>query len=256
MASENQTSPASSTKKKKILLLVAAIIVGVGIKMIFFSHPFRYSGTLEATKVDLSSRLASTLADVKVQEGEHVTVGQELLTFLCDDVKVAYDLATANYERSERLFRAGTVSPETMDQIKNRKSDADVRMSWCHLQSPIAGTVLDRYHEPGEWVAPGTKLITLADIKNVWAYIYVPQPSVALLKTGQKLPATLPELGDRVFEGTILKINSEAEFTPKNVQTEAERSRLVFGVKIGFQGVNDDETLKPGMTVEVELPKK
>jgi HlyD family secretion protein len=58
----------------------------------------------------------------------------------------------------------------------------------------------------------------------------------------------------RKFTGTILKINDEAEFTPKNVQTRSERTRLVYGVKVSFLGANDDEILKPGMTIEIELP--
>jgi HlyD family secretion protein len=128
-------------------------------------------------------------------------------------------------------------------------------MSWCTIRSPINGTVLSRYHEPGEWVVPGTKILTLANIRDIWAYIYVPQPEVAGLHPGMKLKAYLPEMNNRQFVGTILKINSEAEFTPKNVQTQAERTRLVFGVKVSFLGVNDEEILKPGMTVEVELPK-
>jgi HlyD family secretion protein len=177
------------------------------------------------------------------------------VSLVCDDTKVAADLANTNFARNERLFKAGTVSQETMDQVKNRKDEADVRMSWCAVHSPISGTVLSRYHEPGEWVTPGTKLLTLANIKDIWTYIYVPQPEVARLKPGLKLQGTLPEMKDRRFLGTVLKINDEAEFTPKNVQTQEERARLVFGVKVGFQGANDDEVLKPGMTIEIELPK-
>jgi HlyD family secretion protein len=64
----------------------------------------------------------------------------------------------------------------------------------------------------------------------------------------------LPELNNREFDGKIIKINDEAEFTPKNVQTRSERERLVFGVKVSFLGANDQEILKPGMTIEVKLP--
>lgn len=241
--------------RKIILIIGTLIVVGVAIKLVFFNRQFLYAGTLEATKVDLSSRLASALDKVEVQEGDHVTTNQELIALVCDDTKVASDLANINFARNERLFKAGTVSQETMDQVKNRKEDTDVRMSWCSIHSPISGSVLSRYHEPGEWVIPGTKILTLADIKNIWAYIYVPQPEVANLKPGMKLKSYLPELGNREFTGTVLKINDEAEFTPKNVQTQAERTRLVFGVKVSFLGSNNDEVLKPGMTIEIELPK-
>ena len=239
-------------------ILIAAIIViaaAISVKLIFFNRSFLYAGTLEATNVDLSAQLSETIAEVHVHEGDHVTKGEVLARLSCDDVKVTSDLANENYDRTLRLFRAGTESQETMDLIKSKKEDADVKMSWCTVSSPIDGTVLSRYHEPGELVTPGTKLLTLANIKDIWAYIYVPAPVMAQLKTGEKVTGYLPELNNREFSGTIVKINDEAEFTPKNVQTEAERTRLIFGVKVSFLGSNDDEILKPGMTIEVKLPK-
>jgi HlyD family secretion protein len=141
-----------------------------------------------------------------------------------------------------------------MDLVGNKKEDMDVRLGWCSVRSPIRGTVLSRYHEPGEWVNPGIKLLTLANIRDIWAYIYVPQPEVSKIQVGMKLKGYLPELNNREFEGKIIKINDEAEFTPKNVQTRAERTRLVFGVKISFLESNGEEILKPGMTIEVKLP--
>jgi HlyD family secretion protein len=70
-----------------------------------------------------------------------------------------------------------------------------------------------------------------------------------------KLKGYLPELNSREFDGKIIKINEEAEFTPKNVQTRSERTRLVFGVKVSFFDSNAEEILKPGMTIEVNLPQ-
>lgn len=242
-------------KRTLLLLVAAAVIIGAVVKFVFFRSSFRYAGTLEVTKVDLSSRLTSTIAQVVPQEGDRVTKGEEVVRLLCDDTKVASDLADINFHRNERLFKGGTISPDTMDQVKNRKDDADVRMSWCSITSPIDGTVLSRYHEPGEMVNPGTKLLTLANIKDIWAYIYVAQPDIAKLHPGEQLIGYLPEMGMKPFTGHIFKINEEAEFTPKNVQTQAERERLVFGVRVSFLGANDQEILKPGMTIEVELPK-
>jgi HlyD family secretion protein len=244
------------TNKGKIpLILGGVVIVGLIVKLVFFGQDFRYAGTLEATKIDLSAQVPASIQTVSVREGDHVQAGQKLIDLACEDLRVAADLAHSNYDRNLRLFKSGTASQETMDQMKNRRDDADIRVAWCEIKSPVNGTILNRYHEPGEWMMIGTKMLTLANIRDIWAYIYVPQPQVANLKPGMKLTAHLPELNDRAFEGTILKINSEAEFTPKNVQTRSERERLVYGVKVSFLGANEDEVLKPGMTVEVELPK-
>ena len=241
----------------RILIPVALVIgLGVAVKFFFFPADFTFAGTLEATKVDLSSQVPSTIAAVKIHEGDHVTENQELVVLSCDDYKISSELANQNYQRNLRLFRSGTVSQDTIDQVKNRKEEADVHLNWCSIHSPIQGTVLSRYREPGEWVNPGVKLLTLANIRDIWTYIYVPQAAVAKLKTGMKLKGSLPEMSGREFEGTIIKINSEAEFTPKNVQTRSERTRLVFGVKVSFLSANDDEVLKPGMTIELKLNKE
>ncbi|MDR3606218.1 MAG: HlyD family efflux transporter periplasmic adaptor subunit [Oligoflexia bacterium] len=247
----------TETKKKRpnlfLVLAAAAILVGVGVDLLFFREKFRYAGTLEATKIDLSAQVPSTISAVEVQEGDHVQRDQKSILLDCADIRVADELATENYDRNLRLYRSGTASKEVLDQMKNRKDDADVRLGWCEIKSPVNGTVLSRYHEPGEWVNPGTKILTLANIRDIWAYIYVPQPEVSRLKPGMKIKSYLPELHDREFVGTILKINDEAEFTPKNVQTRSERERLVYGVKVSFLGANDEEILKPGMTIEADL---
>ena len=139
--------------------------------------------------------------------------------------------------------------------MRNRKEEADIRLSWCSLNSPLSGSVLSRYHEPGEWVSPGVKILTLADTKDIWAYIYVPQTLLAKLSLGMKVKAFLPEMNLKSFEGKIVKISEEAEFTPKNVQTREERSRLVFAIKVNFKESNTEDILKPGMTLEVDLPE-
>jgi HlyD family secretion protein len=243
-------------KKVKVLLGIAAVIVLAFLaKTYIFNPDFLYAGTLEATKVDLSSQLNSSISSVNVQEGAHVTVDQELVVLSCEDYKATAQLAKNIYDRNELLFKKGVVSKDMLDQISNKLQEANIHVSWCIIDSPIQGTVLSRYHEPGEIVSPGSKLITLANIADIWAYIYVPQTEVAKLKVGMEVSGILSELDNRKFKGKIIKINSEAEFTPKNVQTRSERTRLIYGVKVSFLGSNEDEILKPGMTIEIQLPK-
>lgn len=245
----------NAQRKKMFFLLLAGIgAVLLVISYSFLNNKFRYAGTLEATKVDIFARLPAAIDKVAVYEGDRVTAGQTLVTFVCEDFKIDARLAQENYQRHEQLVKNNYISPSTLDQYKNRLDDANTKVNWCSIAAPINGKVLSRYREPGEWLIAGTKILTLANIRDIWAYIYVPQPLVAKLSLGMKLKGYLPELKDREFEGEIIKISDEAEFTPKNVQTRKERERLVYGVKISFLAANADEILKPGMTIEVALP--
>ncbi len=238
---------------KKIVVPIILLVVGaIAIKTFLLKSNFQYAGTIEATKVDIPARVSSVISTLTVKEGDKIQAGQTLLTLSGEDYILAAELANNNHSRAEQLFKAGSISKEDYDGVKNKKDDADLKVAWCNVKSPLTGTVLTKYHEIGEMVTPGTKLFTLADIKDIYAYIYVPQRKVATLRLQQKVNGTLPEMKGRIFEGSITWIADEAEFTPKNVQTEAERTRLVYAVKVAFK--NDDETLKPGMTIEVTLP--
>lgn len=250
------SNPKRRTKSGFVLLIILAVLAVGGYfawKLLWKRNAFALAGTLRATKVDLSPQLASRIEGVTVQEGDRVKDGQELIKLSCEDVHVASQLAKQNYDRNLKLFKVGTVSKDALDQFTNRLEDTELRLKWCSLTSPISGTVLSRYHEPGEWVSPGLKILTLANIRDIWTYIYVPQEDMSKLKVGDKLTGVVPEL-NREFQGQIIKINDEAEFTPKNVQTRSERTRLVYGIKVSFLGANNDEILKPGMTIEITLP--
>ncbi|EKE01763.1 MAG: hypothetical protein ACD_21C00058G0009 [uncultured bacterium] len=247
------------SKAKKFLsfgvLLAALLGIAFLINFFFFNKPFLYAGTLEVTKVDISARLPAAISEVRFYEGDRVKQGQTLITFACEDFRIEAALAKEDYERNKMLLKGKFISPSTLDQYRTRMEDTATKVDWCTAISPLNGTVLSRYHEPGEWMNPGTKVLTLADIHDIWAYIYVPQPLIAKLSYGMKLKGTLPELKGRVFEGKIIKVSDEAEFTPKNVQTQSERERLIYGVKVSFLESNADEVLKPGMTIEIALPK-
>ncbi len=238
--------------KKKLAIPVLIVLALVAWKLTTRAE-FRYAGTVEATDVSLSPRISSTISTVTVQEGDVVVPGQDLVEFGCEDLKLAADIAAHDFARSERLYKEGSTPFETFDRDRNRRDATALAVSWCRIDSPIHGTVLARLHEPGEWASPGVNLLTLADLDSVYAYIYVPQAVLYTLKPGQELQAFLPEAGDKPRGARVAFIRPEAEFTPKNVQTREERTRLVFGVKVALD--NSDQALKPGMPVEVTLPR-
>jgi HlyD family secretion protein len=239
--------------KKRLMIAAAVAAAGFLIWRIAFQRPFLYAGTIEATEVDISPQVAGVISDVAVREGDPVKKDQVIVSIAGEDIRLAADIAEKDFRRAEKLRANGSMPEESFERLRYRRDDAVLKASWCTLKSPLDGVVLDRYHEPGELVNPSMKLLTLADMSEVWAYVYVPQPVASKLSIGQAVEAIVPEIKGRSFSGKIVHIRDQAEFTPKNVQTREERTRLVYGAKIAFP--NSDRTLKPGMTVEVKLPE-
>lgn len=235
-----------------IFLIVIVLILFV--KIIFFNNSFAYAGTLEVYKTDIYARLSASINTVFVEEGDCITKGQKLVIFDCEDYKINEVLAKRNYVRNQKLVKDRFIAPSDFDVYKNQLDNAATKVAWCSLSSPIDGKVLDKNHVEGEWMEPGVRILTLGDLSTLFAYIYVPQPVVHKIALGMELKGRLPELKNREFIGKVIKISDEAEFTPKNVQTQTERERLVYGIKINFAQSNQDEILKPGMTIEVKLP--
>jgi multidrug resistance efflux pump len=122
------------------------------------------------------------------------------------------------------------------------------------IRAATAGTVLELIIHPGEVAAPGATLLTLADLSQVRLVVYVPQTQIARLRVGQPARVTVDSFPGRVFEGEILYVADEAQFTPRNVATEEERATLVFAVEVRLE--NEDGALRPGMPADVvfELP--
>lgn len=119
------------------------------------------------------------------------------------------------------------------------------------LYAPAPGVILRKNIEKGETVAAGTPVFTIGDIDNPWIKIYIRETNLGRVKLGQKAAVTTDSYPGKTYEGTVTFISSEAEFTPKTIQTKDERVKLVFGVKVSLK--NPDQELKPGMPADVKL---
>ena len=120
------------------------------------------------------------------------------------------------------------------------------------VRSTFDGVVTVRHREPGEIIPAGSPVLTVMNRDDRWVRIYVPETRIGAVRLG--LPATITTDTDRrkAYHGVVSYISSEAEFTPKTVQTSEERVKLVYAVKVR---VTDDPTydLKPGMPADVRL---
>jgi HlyD family secretion protein len=128
---------------------------------------------------------------------------------------------------------------------------SEVRLKDTVIYSSSTGVVLTKDVEAGETVAAGMPVFTIGDLENPWIKVYVKEDKLGLVKLGQKAEVRTDSYPQKVYEGTVSFIASEAEFTPKNVQTQEERVKLVFGVKIKV--INDNKELKPGMPADVKI---
>ncbi len=236
-----------------IVLVILVVLIGcvVLVNRWLDKRPFFYAGTLETTKVVLSSRVASDVIDVLVIEGDVVQKGQPLMELSCDAYKILGRQIDRDFERAAALLQRGHIADAEYDVLVRNKQDNDLRLEWCLVKSPIDGLVITKFREVGEVVAPGMTLISVANPYDIWAYFYVPYTVLHKLKVGQRVVGFLPEAENMSFLGRIIKISEEAEFTPKNVQTRDERTRLVYGVKVQFD--NPELILKSGMTIESTL---
>ena len=119
------------------------------------------------------------------------------------------------------------------------------------ITAPVAGVVTTKIADVGEILQARAPLVVITDLDHAWANVYVDEPSVPRIRLGQT--ATIfTDAGGSGISGTVSYISDKAEFTPRNVQTAEDRSKLVYRVKVSVD--NKDGVLKPGMPVEAELP--
>lgn len=138
-----------------------------------------------------------------------------------------------------------------VDQAREALGLARTRLSEAVVRSPLSGVVLSKNAEPGDVLAAGTPVVTVAALDNVWVRAYVDETDLGRVRHGQPVTVTADTYPGRSYPGRIAFIASEAEFTPKSVETRKERVRLVYRVRI--EVANPDRSLKPGMPADALL---
>lgn len=138
--------------------------------------------------------------------------------------------------------------------VKAARSSVDlahIRMNYTKLLAPFQGVITSRNIEVGEVVLPGQEVITLSDLSHVELKIFVDETEIGKVKVGQEADIKIDTFPDKVYRGRVSFISTEAEFTPKIIQTHKERVKLVYLVKISIP--NPDLELKPGMPADAWL---
>jgi membrane fusion protein YbhG len=219
----------------------------------------RYSGLykkqLVSTQQYEAARTALQMADARQRQAK------EQLDLLKEGPRKE-DIAQARdaYAQAEQRYTLVKIGPRQEDiaqararlaQARDSLALSETRLGYATLVSPMPGVVLSKSVEPGEFVSAGTPIVTVADLEDVWLRAYVDETDLGRVKLGQRVRVTTDTYPGKVYEGRIGFISSQAEFTPKSVQTEKVRVKLVYRIKIDIGNANRE--LKPGMPADAEI---
>jgi membrane fusion protein YbhG len=204
---------------KKIVSVVAVLIVLTVSGWVYATRlsagndpQLILSGTIEATEINVPTISGGRVKEVYAAEGDHIHQGQQL----------------------------ALISSATTASVSE------------NITSPLAGVVLERLVEPDEFAAPGSTVMVVASLDALTLTIYVPEDRYGQISLGQTIPVTIDSFPGETFNGKVIFISDQAEFTPRNVQTKDSRQTTVYAVKLDLEPTGG--RLKPGMPADVTIP--
>jgi len=269
-------------KIRGLIVLSAVIAAGYGLFGLVRAGAkanvslIKVSGNIEAAQVRLSFRIPGKIKELLVDEGSTVKTAQTLARLDTDELvkvkaqaqaaltsgRIILQQASDDHKRAESLFGAGAVSAQKRDTAKtaydSAKADldqaqaglelAETRLGFADLAASIDGFVTTKSAESAEVVAAGAPVFTVADLRDIWLTAYVNETDLSKVKLNQAVRVKTDTFPDKSYNGRLSFIAQEAEFTPKQIQTNEERVKLVYRVKIKID--NPDLELKPGMPAD------
>ncbi len=239
-------------------------------------------GIIEAPEVNITSRIAGRIAELNLIEGDSVKRGQVVCRI--EDIDLRNQLAHARAElelarvnladaqrtarRDRNLIENAVISRKEYDDAVTKvgqaqaavlSAQADVRFYTDQLKdtqivAPADGVIVNKALEVGEWVTPGTTILTVDDLSYVWARIDVQETDLASLTIGQPAVVTLPTHPPSVLSGSIMAIGQEGEFATEHDVKRGRQDIRTFYVKVRI--LQAEDIAKPGMTAEVAFARR
>jgi HlyD family secretion protein len=265
-----------------LVLIAVAGSVAAGAGMYHYLHNdddrLLAYGAVEATEIQLGFQAPGRIQTLATREGDKVTPDQILAKLDTEEtearlaqaraqvhsVKLRMADAKRDLQRNTALFEGGAIGQEALDKSifavevarsEYRQAQAAARaleavLENMTIKASLPGIVTVRHREPGETVQAGTPVLTVMNPDDRWVRIYIPENRIGAVQLQQRAAIKTDTWPEKQYSGEVFYIASEAEFTPKNVQTAEERVNLVYAVKVR---ITDDPRfeLKPGMPADV-----
>jgi len=142
------------------------------------------------------------------------------------------------------------ISTETaVTQAEAALALVDLQLEKMKIYSPISGVILTSTIDPGEILAAGYTAFSVGDLSHLTVTVYLPEDKYGQIKLGDTAELRIDSFPEDIFKAVVLRIADEAEYTPRNVQTQEERQNTVYAIELTVK--NDDGKLKPGMPADV-----
>ena len=269
-------------KIKLITIIIPVILIAVGafvylqVKKGQDHKNIKVSGIIEGDDVRISFRVHGKITELLVDEGYVVKTGDIVARLDTDQLSQQAQEAQAaliaaehqlkldadDYGRAENMFGVGAISTQQRDTAKTtfESSKANVdklraslqiaknNLGYADLASPLNGYILVKSALAGEVVQVGAPVFTAIDLNNIWVTAYINETDLAKVKLNQKAYVTTDTYPNKKYNGWVSFISSQAEFTPKYIQTTEERVKYVYRIKV--RADNSTLELKPGMPAD------
>lgn len=206
------------------------------------------------------SKLNLNLAEADYNRMKNLYSSQAITKKQYDDAETKYEVTKSQVKAAEESYNKikNIARPEEIAQAKANyeKAVASVGLikksiNDCFITSPIDGVIVKKFNELGEYAAPLSSLFKVSDLTKVELVVYVSETELAKVKLGQQVEVKNDSYPEKVYKGKVTYISPESEFTPKNIQTKDERTKLVYSVKIVIPNKNYE--LKSGMPADATI---
>ncbi len=268
-----------------------AIVAGLGIGFYLFGSRYLWPpvdnraiqavGMLEAPEVNITSRIAGRITRLDLLEGDRVKKGEvvceiedvdirnQLAKARADLAKAVADVAEARrtYARDAQLYGEHVISTKERDDAATAVDDAEAavlsaqanvryfndQLADTKIEAPVDGVIVNKALEVGEWVTPGTPILTVDDLSTVWARVDVEETELGSLYVGKSAEVSLPTNPPQLFTGRIMAIGQEGQFATERDVRRGRQDIRTFYVKVKVLQAQGE--LKPGMTAEVTFQR-
>ena len=275
------------SKKPMIKLLITTLVCSslciVGYKAFFKkSEELIFNGNVEVQDVNVSFRVSGRVSEIMFEEGQSVKNGEIIATLDRDILESQLKLATAkmkeaevnfknckkDFIRNKELYSKKSISEKVYDDVtmKYHTSEAQrdaatsnfelakISLNDAVLKSPVDGIILTRNIEVGEMINSGTAAFSIMPHKKTRIKTFANEAALSKIKYNDKVYVNIETMPDKKFVGHIGFISSEAEFTPKNIETKELRTSLMYRVRVIID--ENAPELKEGMPVTVRYADK